>query len=110
MERIRLSKTEKKVLLIVDKFNGKCPYTYPRHTFNSSVRSLERKGLVKGAYIEGGEVEAARLTNEGKQYLCENPRLSNPTDWGKIAAITGIIALIISIIALFVGCSILIRM
>lgn len=70
------------------------------------VRSLERKGLVKGAYIGSGDVEAAGLTLEEQQLLAENPNLRNPIDWkwiiaigpAMIGAITGIVALILSLL------------
>ena len=55
MERIRLGKDEKKVLRMVAVGRGVCPSEYPSHAFNASVRSLEQKGLVKGAYEEGGQ-------------------------------------------------------
>jgi len=60
MKRIKLTKEEKETLRIVDKFNGKCPCGFPLHVYNLSVRSLERKGLIKAAYLEGGAVEDAR--------------------------------------------------
>ena len=101
MEGIKLSKDEKKVLLLVAS-GGDCPDSFPAHVFAGCVRSLERKGLVKGAYIEGDGVEAARLTSYGRSFLAENPKLKNPLDckwiittaiW--ITALTAIVMLII---------------
>lgn len=93
MERIKLSKDEKKVLRLVS--TGKnCPSDFSKHIFNGCVKSLERKGFVKGGYISGGEVEAVRLTSEGRCYLSEYPNLTNPVNWGMVGGIGGIIAAI----------------
>ena len=102
MEGIKLSKDEKKVLIIASAGED-CPVTFPIHIFNGCIRSLERKGLVKAAYLEGGGVEAVRLTPEGRLFLAENPTLKNPIDWVRIIEFA--IPLIISIIALFVSCA-----
>lgn len=80
MEKIRLSKNEKKVLRLVAS-GSRCPATFPAHIYCDCVRSLECKGLVKGAYVEGGAVEAAWLTLDGDCYLIENPKLRNPIEW-----------------------------
>lgn len=109
MKRIKLTKEEKKTLRIVDKFNGKCPCGFPLHVYNLSVRSLERKGLVKAAYLEGGAVEDARTTDEGKHYLCDNPNLRNPINWTVVGVIAGILSLIVSVIALFISCTAMYR-
>ena len=101
MEDIRLSKDEKKVLMLASTGED-CPDTFPIHVFKGCVRSLERKGLVKAAYVEGVGVEAVRLTQEGRILLAENPKLKNSIDWLRI--IEFVIPLIISIIALFVSC------
>lgn len=99
MKNYKLTKNEKKVLRLIA--NGSdCPDTFPISIFNEGVRSLEREGLVKVAYIEGGGVEAVRLTSEGRCLLAENPSLKNQTDWkwiiatgiAVIGAITGIVA------------------
>lgn len=101
MERIKLTKEEKQAFRIVAEFGGKCPATYPEHVFTASIRSIERKGLVKANYVIGGYVWSAKLTEEGKHYLAVNPNLHNPINWNLILAIVGIL---ISIIALFVSC------
>ena len=101
MERIKLTKEEKQAFRIVAEFGGKCPATYPKHVFTASIRSIERKGLVKANYVIGGYVWSAKLTEEGKHYLAVNPNLHNPINWNLILAIVGVF---ISIIALFVSC------
>ena len=102
MERTKLTTEEKKVMLLVAS-GGDCPDSFPAHVFAGCVRSLERKGLVKGAYVEGGGVEAARLTSDGRVFLAENPKLRNPINWVRIIEFA--IPVIISIIALFISCS-----
>lgn len=107
MERIKLSKNEKKVLLLVSSGND-CPDSFPLHIFNGCVRSLERRGLVKVAYAEGGGVVDARLTSEGRVLLAENPKLSDPIDWKWI--ITTLIAvgvLLVGIVSLLTACKLI---
>lgn len=80
MEKIHLTRREKEVLRLICS-GCCCPSAYPLHLFVSSVRTLETKGLVKGAWIEGGRLEDARLTAYGREYLALNPLLRNPIDW-----------------------------
>lgn len=105
MERIKLSKDEKRVLRLVAS-GGLQPDTISESIFNGCVRSLEREGLVKGAYVEGGGVEAARLTSEGRLFLAENPNLRNPIDWKWwITTAIAVIGTAVAIVALFIACS-----
>ena len=104
MERIVLNRNEKKVLRMVESGITECPPEFPRHTFHLCVHSLERKGLVKGAYVEGGNVECCRMTSYGKTYIADNPKLYNPISWEKIAAIAAILSVLISFVALFTAC------
>lgn len=103
MKRIYLTKSEKTTLRMVAL--GHYSSEYPRLLFNASVYSLENKGLVKVAYIEGGDVYPVRMTDKGVQYLAENPQLHNPVNWNALSAAIAIISTIISLIALFVACS-----
>ncbi len=66
-----------------------------------AARSLQRKGLVD-AMFDYGEVTAIKLSYEGKAYITTNPTLANPINW---TFIISIFTLITSIVALFVGCS-----
>ena len=109
MERIALNRNEKKVLRMVESGITECPPEFPRHTFHLCVHSLERKGLVKGAYVEGGNVECCQMTSYGKTYIAENPRLCNPINWSKIASIAAILSVLVSFLALFVTCQTLSR-
>lgn len=60
MKRIGLTKAEKQVLRMVLAWQEVCPAEYPAHLFNAAVRTLEGYGLVRGAYTEGGGVEAVK--------------------------------------------------
>lgn len=100
MERISLSRTEKAVLRMVAGGQYTCPADYPLHIFNAAVRSLDRKGLVQGAYDMGGNVSDSMLTQDGRMYLAENPNLRNPINW---VVVLSVITITISIIALFVA-------
>lgn len=105
MERIVLNKNEKKVLRMLS--NGQDnllnEYDIP------DVCSLEVKGLVQAAHIEGGGIEAVKLTRMGRGYIHSNPKLHNPINWSKIAAIAAILSVLISFVALFVSCQTLIQ-
>lgn len=83
MERIRLTKREKRVLRTLSQqgFDAMSKFDI------AAVRSLDNQGLVRGAYVEGGGVEDARLTNYGKAYIADNPKLRNPVNWKDITAI-----------------------
>ena len=105
MERIRLTKNEKRVFRMIASGQSVCPAEYPAHNFTSAVRSLQKHELVQGMFAEGGGVVDSRLTPIGRQYLAENPRLANPIDWGKVGAIVGIIGTLFGIIALFIACN-----
>ena len=105
MERIKLSKSEKKVLRMVAGGQCVCPVEYPSHTFNAAVRSLDGKGLVRGAYEEGGNVADVMMTQNGRQYMAENPNLRNPVNWGMIATLIAAVSAIVSVIALMVACN-----
>lgn len=103
MERIKLTKREKRVLRTLSRQGF-----YALSEFDATaVRSLDNHGLVQGAYIEGGGVEDARLTNYGKEYIADNPRLRNPIDWGKVAAIATIVGIIVTIVLFIIGCALI---
>ncbi len=99
MERIRLNKQEKQVFRMITKGSTTCPCTYPESAFYVAVRTLELKGLVKGAYIEGGAVEDTAITPLGYLYLTENPSLRNPINWGVVSSMSTI-TLLLSIVAI----------
>ena len=94
MERIKLTKREKRVLRTLSQQGF-----YALSGFDAiAIRSLEDNGLVKGAYLEGGGVDDAKLTNMGKVYLMDNPKLRNPIDWKWVVAIVVVVVFILRII------------
>ena len=70
-----------------------CPADHPRPVYNYAVRPLCDKSLLRGCFIEGGDVEDACLTSYGRCYLAEYPDLKNPVNWAAVAAVAWIIAL-----------------
>ena len=98
MERIKLTKREKNVLRMLRDGNSEALSEFDA----SSVENLARLGLVRRTGVEGGGFDDARLTNMGKEYFNDNPRLANPIDWKWVVttAIAAIIA-ICAVIALF---------
>ncbi len=103
MERIKLTKREKRVLRTLSRQGFDALSEFDA----TSVRSLDNHGLVQGAYIEGGGVEDARLTNYGKEYLADNPRLRNPINWAKVGAIGTFIGIVVTIILFIIACSLM---
>lgn len=103
MDRIKLTKREKRVLRTLSRQGFDALSEFDA----AAIRSLDHQGLVQGAYIEGGGVEGARLTNYGKEYIADNPRLRNPVDWGKVAAIATIVGIIVTIVLFIIGCALI---
>lgn len=104
MERIRLTKDEKTVLRMLQNADA-CPVAYPRCKFDGAVRSLQRKGLARGHWSEEKGLLCSTLTDEGAEYLATYPLLANPVDWGKVAAVAACISVLLSVLALLVACS-----
>lgn len=104
MERIYLTKSGKNVLRALT-MKRSCLITMTKSGYCSAIRSLDRHGLVRAMYEEGGGVVDVSLTDEGVAYLSENPLLINPINWGKVSAICSVIAILMAIISLFVACS-----
>ena len=97
MERVRLTKEEKKVLRMLQNTDV-CPTTYPKSKFNGAVRSLQRTGLARGFRSEEVGLVCSVLTDEGKLYLATNPRLTNPINWNKVTFIAACISLFASVL------------
>ena len=104
MKRIKLTRDEKQVLRLVAT-GRECPDTYPHSTYSAGLKGLEREMLVFVARDESHAVVDARLTDYGRQYLAENPRLHNPVSWRWIitTALTAIAACA-AVAALFIAC------
>ena len=103
MERIRLTKREKRVLRLLssNRFDMLSTLDYP------ALRVLHDAGFVRVAFIEGGVPEAARLTDFGKEYIADNPRLWNPINWAKVAAVATIAGVIVTIVLFVIGCALM---
>lgn len=79
MERMYLTKSEKRTLRGIKECGGKSVYV-SAESYYLDVLSLQRKGLAA------------------------NPRLRNPTDWTMIASIAACVAAVSATLALFVSC------
>ena len=75
----------------------------PLDTLIPTLKHLEELGLIE-IQNYNGEFHTARLTNLGKKYKLENPKLKNDlsenTRWWITTAIS-VLALVLAIIALF---------
>ena len=105
MEKIKLSKDSKRILLSL--YNGNYGDMVPESDLEV-FNLLEVKGFVKSAHTKGdGHIDmlAPRLTDEGRAYFAENPSLHNPSIWDDkkyiINTIISVVALAVAIIALF---------
>lgn len=106
MHKIALSKEAKLVLRLLDKEIRQCPANMPQYTFTRGALELRRKGLAYAHQEAGGEVVVARINDEGRAYLVNNPSLRNPIDWRWIISLAvGIATLLISLASLFVACA-----
>ena len=72
MDKIRLSKNEKKVLLLLNMKETNRPKTMAEHQFIQSLQTLERKGLVKVLWVHGDEPWTYSLSPQGRVYLIDN--------------------------------------
>ncbi len=104
MKRTELTKDERTVLRLISGGAEGCPEEYPAHRYAGAVRSLERKGLVKAMYEEGGGVVDTMPTSEGRLYISENPSLRNPVNWAAVSAIAAVVAAIAALAALLITC------
>lgn len=85
MERIYLTKSEKRTLRRIKECGSKSAYV-SSESYYLDVLSLLAKGLVD-AVVNYDVVVDVKLTYVGKSYLAANPGLVNPVDWTKVAAI-----------------------
>ena len=105
MERIKLAKEEKEALRILHE--GKINMTTDPQRIGSlsyGFEALERLGLARCAWTEGHAIEDVAITSKGRRYVDHNPKLHNPIDWEKVAAIAAIISAIVVVVALFIAC------
>lgn len=97
LNRIYLTKREKKVLLAVKDgvCNGADKNPYEEPIVRAVTKSLGEKGLIIPICTKGGS--SGRLTDAGILYLADNPKLRNPANWESIRSW---IAIIIAAMAL----------
>ena len=95
MKRIYLTKEEKKILRYL---NSGHKYKLSKYEEYVATKSLEEKKFVRGAYVEGHEVEAINLLPYGKAYISKYPNLLNALN---IELLLSIISIIIACIGLF---------
>ena len=96
-----MTKREKQVLfkLAGAGFGALSGFDFP------AVNTLEQKGLLKASHDEGHTHVDARLSDFGKEYLLEHPRLCNPVNWSLVAAIASILGVLISVAVALFACS-----
>lgn len=105
MERIKLSKNEKMLLRNVGADLDYWPDDFSDQAITHALSSLENKKLVHVAWSSGMTPVASELTDFGRVYLDNNPKLLNPVQWRWIIEISiGVSTLIVAIIALCVVC------
>lgn len=101
MERIELSKKQRAI------YNAIAREEYPNVCNKEDIEDiivLREKGLVRGINVISGDIVAVRLTDQGRAYLHQNPKLKNPSVWQDkkyiINTAISLVALVVSIIAL----------
>ena len=104
MERIYLSKAEKKILRDLRAGRKSVPDGMDNFTYFDAIVSLKEKKLVKAVTEYDRDVIDLKLLTKGYSYLNVNPHLWNPINWTKIAAISATIAAIAATVALFISC------
>jgi hypothetical protein len=82
MNRINLSNTEKKILrgLSASLYKDGMFSDLSREELYVASNRLKGYDLIRVAYVEGGGVEAMKISENGIMYLKENPNLENPID------------------------------
>ena len=105
MERIKLSRSAKRVLRLLDKGVTQCPTTIPKSIYVGGALELQRNGLAYVHQEEKGDFTVAHISYEGRYYVLENPRLLDPVDWKWVipTTLTAITA-VTTLLLLFVAC------
>lgn len=107
MDRIRLSKEEKKILRELNRGNASVPDGMNNYTFFDAVVSLRDKRLVKAIAEYETDVHGLKLTAKGYAYLRDNKLLLNPVNWTMIAAIGATVAAVAAVLGLFISCTLI---
>lgn len=96
--RIALTRAEKQLLWLMLReggvdIEGFAPAA--RIALAGAARGLERKGLARAAYEEGGAVVDVRPTDFGRSYFAAYPSLRNPIPWGRVLQWAGVAACVL---------------
>lgn len=101
MERIELSKRQKALYKAIAREE------YPNVCNKEDIEDiivLREMGFVHGTNVMSGDIVAVRLSEQGRAYLHQNPKLKNPSVWQDkkyiINTAISLVALVVSIIAL----------
>ncbi|MCH5220297.1 MAG: hypothetical protein J1F20_06965 [Muribaculaceae bacterium] len=105
MERIKLSKNEKRLLRNIQSEVAYWPDGMSDEVVSCTATSLEAHGLIHVIWESGHIARDATLTETGIAYLVQNPQLYNPIDWVKIGAIAAIVSAIGMIAGLILACT-----
>lgn len=109
MQRIKLSKDEKRLFRNILSEVSYWPSELTAERLAEAVSSLEDKRLIRVAWESGHVPCAAEVTERGNAYFLNNPKLTNPVDWkwiiGTGIALIAAIAATASAIILFIACS-----
>lgn len=107
MERIKLTKEEKKILRELNRGSTSVPDRMNNYAFFDAVVSLKDKRLVMAITEYETNVHGLKLTARGYAYLRDNQLLLNPVNWAMIAAIGAIVAAIAAVLCLFISCTLI---
>lgn len=99
MDRIQLNKREKEILRLLKA--GKFPSVVEKKD-EMPVKKLIFEGLVSCKENEFGPLLVPNLTEKGDLYMYDNPKLKDPCIFQDKGFAVSVIAIIISIIALFI--------
>lgn len=101
MEKLSLSKNSKRILSSLA--NGTYPNSVPENDIEE-FNLLMQMDLVRGVYVKDPAIVAPKLTDYGRAYIHQNPKMKNPSIFDDkkyiVTTAISIVALGISIIAL----------
>lgn len=98
MDRIQLSTREKEIIKLLK--SSQFPAVVEKED-EMPVKKLIYEGLVSCKENEFGTLLVPNLTEKGELYLYDNPKLKDPCIFQDKGFVVSIIAIIISILALF---------
>ena len=104
MERIALNDNQKRLLRAIQKGESNLEIA-ERDIEDANV--LIQENLIQVASDKAGGLSAPRLTDNGRAYIHQNPKLKNPSIWEDkkywITTSISFVALLMSIIALIIN-------